>query len=362
MRSWLLRTAVRRSLTDIRHVVPVRPAVAPAALAEVYAGIEREFGVLAPPVVLHSPDPAVLGACWAMLRETLVAAGEVDRATKEAVAAAVSAANACPYCVEVHGSAVHALAGPDEAAALLRDGTGAVRDPAARRLVEWVRADGEHPLDSSLSPAATAELVGVAVTFHYINRMVNIFLDDSPLPAAAPAPVRDVLRQLLRVRIRRTAAQAGPAGTAADRLPVAELPADLAWARGSVPVAAAFARAAAVIEDAGRRTVSPAVRELVVGRVDRWDGPTGPSRSWVHDAVAGLPTVDRPAARLALLAALASWQVDDGAVAEVRRTGVDDAELIGLTAWASLTAARRVGARLWIGASGGPTGAARPRG
>jgi hypothetical protein len=69
--------------------------------------------------------------------------------------------------------------------------------------------------------------------------------------------------------------------------------------------------------------------------------------------VSGLPEPHRAAGRLALLTALASYQVDKPIIEAFRRDRPDDATLIELTSWASLMAARRVGA--WI-----PVGAAVP--
>ncbi len=54
----------------------------------------------------------------------------------------------------------------------------------------------------------------------------------------------------------------------------------------------------------------------------------------------------RAAARLTLLTALASYQVDSSIVEDFQLQYPDDAQLIAATAWASFTAARRVG--LWL--------------
>lgn len=50
-----------------------------------------------------------------------------------------------------------------------------------------------------------------------------------------------------------------------------------------------------------------------------------------------LPDADRPAGRLALLAAIASYQVAADDVDDVRRTGASEGDVVALTAWASLT-------------------------
>ena len=77
-------------LTQVRYVSPVRRLAARGLAGRVYEQVEREFGVLAPSVALHSPAPEVLAASWLMLREVLLVTSNVDRAAKEAVAATVS--------------------------------------------------------------------------------------------------------------------------------------------------------------------------------------------------------------------------------------------------------------------------------
>src|SRR5258708_30616917 len=102
MRNALMRRALRRSTAQIRHISPVPPGSATGQVAAVYAQVERDFGMLAPPVALHSPAAGPLAACWVMLRETLVARGVADRAAKEAVAAPVSLRNPRPHLVPLH--------------------------------------------------------------------------------------------------------------------------------------------------------------------------------------------------------------------------------------------------------------------
>ncbi|BCB89759.1 hypothetical protein Psuf_070720 [Phytohabitans suffuscus] len=70
---------------------------------------------------------------------------------------------------------------------------------------------------------------------------------------------------------------------------------------------------------------------------------TGISRAWCEELVAELPASERAAGRLALLAALASYQVDDTVVAEFRAAAPDDRTLVEAAAWASFAAARRIG-------------------
>ena len=327
MAGLVIRSALRRPLAQVRHVSPVRPGTAEGLVAAVYTEVERDFGMLAPPVALHSPAPELLAACWVMLRETLVATGPVERAAREAVAASVSRANSCPYCAEVHGSTLNGLL------------SGVGPQP------------GEEP---QLTAGSAPELLGVAVTFHYLNRMVNVFLGESPIPAGAPALVRRSAAAVLGRFMARNARQLCPPGRSLDLLPAAPLPADLSWAAGTPSVAGAFARAAAAADAAGGRSVPASVRELVLAELDGWDGtPKGIGRGWVGPATAALPPAERPAGVLALLTALAAYQVDDAVVADFRRLSPADASLVELVSWSAMAAARRAGRRLAPEPAGG---------
>jgi hypothetical protein len=53
---------------------------------------------------------------------------------------------------------------------------------------------------------------------------------------------------------------------------------------------------------------------------------------------------------LALVIALASYQVDEGLVDDFRGTAPDDRTLVELASWASMAAARRVST--WLAAAG----------
>ncbi|MFC7615889.1 carboxymuconolactone decarboxylase family protein [Actinokineospora soli] len=176
----LIRLALRRTLGQIRHVSRVRPGRGGDLVVGVHRQVEADFGLLAPPIALHTAAPPALAAAWAMLRESLVARGRVARSAKESVAAGVSERNRCPYCVEVHSATLAALdAEPSEV------------DP----LAEWARTGGGAVAPFPCTDAP--EVVGTAVTFHYLNRMVSVFLGDSPLPPAMPASARDTARQVL---------------------------------------------------------------------------------------------------------------------------------------------------------------------
>src|ERR1700735_4058374 len=134
----LIRGAGRKAIAQVRYVSPVPPGQAQGLVATVYAQVERDFGMLAPPVALHSPAPWPLAASWMMLRETLLT-GLADRAAREAVAAAVSLGNSCPYCVQVHTSVLHGLIQGRDATAIEAGQLTAVGDPHIQQLAAWAQ-------------------------------------------------------------------------------------------------------------------------------------------------------------------------------------------------------------------------------
>ncbi|MBB5826557.1 carboxymuconolactone decarboxylase family protein [Micromonospora carbonacea] len=336
-------------LTQIRYVDAVRRGRASGLVAEVYRQVERDFGVLAPPMALHAPAPEVLAAAWLLMRETLIVPGAASRAAKETVATSVSLGNTCPYCATIHNNALGLLTGVGVGVdGRARPDPGSGGGPAELEgLVGWAMPVGGNPPPPPFPAAQTPELVGVAVLLHYLNRVVNVFLRDVPLPPGVPELALPMVLRVLGWAMMGASRRPHGPGLSLDLLPAAPLPADLSWAAGSPTIAEAFGRASAAIEAAGRRSVPEAVRDLVLANLVGWHGgPRGISRSWVEGLVEGLPEAQRPIARLALLVAFASYQVDPTVVRGCRLAGVDDRALVEVSAWSAMAAARWLGGRL----------------
>ncbi|MGH3674781.1 MAG: carboxymuconolactone decarboxylase family protein [Mycobacterium sp.] len=338
----------RLFLGQVRHVAPVLDDSRTLAARR---QIIQDFGALVPPFALHLPVPDALCAFWAIARETS-SGRRVDRATKEAVAVAVSATNSCPFCVDVHSTTLRALGERSTAGAIASGETDQIEDADLRAKVTWARANRQPDSDivqrQPFPDEHAPELIGTALAYHYINRMVNIFAPTSPFPSAAPKlkPIfklvaTPVFRTLLRRDVR--------PGASLSLLSPAQLPADLGWARSDPIIADAFGRAAAAFDAVGHQAVPEAVQELVAQWLSTWRGDDpGLSRGWVDSAVQNLPIPHRPIARFALLAAIASYQVDSQVLDDARTSpgAAGDAKLVAAASWASFAAARRIGS--WL--------------
>lgn len=336
-------------MMGIRHLRPVPPADATGLVAEVYAQAERDFGLL-PPVPLHSPIPPLLAGSWCVLRETLLV-GRQPRALKEAVAAAVSRLNRCPFCVDAH-TLMMAAADERRAADVIAAGKDAeIDDPALRHAVAWAAAHrtphAPELADPPFPAGDTAEMIGTAMAFHYINRMAHVFLPETPYPIAAKW-AKGLVRRVAAGGFAKRVRGNRPPGESLFLLPEAELPADHPWAAASPTVAGAFARFSAVVKAAAREGLPEPVRESVEARLSTWDGSDpGLSQAWLERDLAEISKEDRPAGRLALLTVFASYRITDADVTDYRIRHPEDRHLLGAVSWSSYVAARQVGLWLW---------------
>lgn len=335
----------------IRYIQPVAPNSTEGIVARVYPQIKKEFGALVEPFTLHSPSPELLAGAWSACRESLLV-GSVRRDVKEAVAATVSRINQCPYCVDAHTIMLNATSARNSADAIIHQRDDQIRDPAVRSIVKWAaatRSPGAKVLLSPpFSPKDAPEIIGTAVFFHYVNRVVSVLLSETPLPSNHPL-LKGVLKKMAGWFFSRAIHHSKTSGASLELLPASELPADLTWAKRSPNIAGAFARFAAVVNRAGRDSIPEDVRDCVVEHVQAWDGKDpGLGRHWVEEAMSGLNEKSKDIGRLVLLTALAPYQVDEGMVNAFTTHIIGDDRLLGALAWSSFTAARRIGTWLSV--------------
>ncbi|MEW9529873.1 carboxymuconolactone decarboxylase family protein [Microbispora sp. NPDC049125] len=320
-----------------RYVTPVAHEAATGRIAQVYAQLASDFGMARMPVFMTlSPAEDVLAGTWAATRESLLA-GQAPRTGKEIVALAVSLANGCPFCVDAHTTLLHATGDHRLAESIV---SGRVPDdPEHAALLSWAMATRGPAVGAPPVPAALApEYVGTALVFHFINRIASALLTDNLLPANLQKS--RLVRSLGGRAMSRVARRRLPEGASLPLL--ADLPAGPvpAWAAGA-PIGTAFAvlRAAAT---AGGELLSERARAAVLDAVAAWDGEHPPmGGGQLSEPIAGLPAGDRPAARLALLTALAPYRVTDTDVSTWRGASGTDAELVRLVAFGAIAATER---------------------
>ena len=90
----------------------VGPAEAAGELKDLYERIGGARGGVAAIHQAQSLNPKVLGARFEMYKAVMFGPSPLSRADREAIAVAVSRANACDYCAAHHGAALDQLGMP----------------------------------------------------------------------------------------------------------------------------------------------------------------------------------------------------------------------------------------------------------
>jgi hypothetical protein len=331
----------------MKYVYPIRHPVPGSPVAEIYAQMKQDFGAVGEPFSLHACIPELLAGAWSIVRETTIV-GQVHWSLKEAVVTAISYTNSCPYCMTVHASLTSSTNVGSLADLITQNRTAQINDPFLRSCVVWALSSRSArtvmPLPPHLTTWESAEILGTAVAYHYINRMVNVFLPENLLSPILPRSwVRKQILQQVGRWLARGRKQLKHTGASLHLLPDASLPAELSWAATAPNISRAFAGWAAVIEQKGAEVLSPEVRTLVMDTLTSWYGePLALGKVWREDSGSELTGADQAAAKLALLTALASYQVDEQTIQAFRAYYPTDAQLVGAVAWASAAAARAV--------------------
>jgi AhpD family alkylhydroperoxidase len=331
---------------QIRYLKSIDYGAASGLAGAVMEQMETDF-LVGPPLTVHMPHPELMAGLWSLCRECL-AAGRIPRTSGDVIAGTVSRLNTCPYCFSIHTSMLYSFGAPELAGAVLTNGK--IADEQTNALAQWAAATLTPGAGILKTPPFTAEqapqVIGTAICFHYLNRIVNVFLE--PMPGSTVSWLKGPMSRMNgRIMRQRLSNQTLEPGRFLSSDPAIELPAEFRWAAGDANIAGAVRRFVAAAEAAGHESVNPSVQSCVLDRIGAWNGEApGLGRGWLEEAVSPLSESLRPSARLALLTALASYQVDDEIVASFRAIQPGDRDLINTAAWASYSAILRIGA--WL--------------
>jgi AhpD family alkylhydroperoxidase len=348
LRFWLFD---KLSLKTMRYVDSVPRAKAKGLVAQIYRQIERDFFINGS-LTSRSKVPNLLAAIWAAGREIILADDKLDRTTKEALAATISGINECPYCGDMLVSLVHAGEQKEAAMQIFTNREEDIKDPVLRDRLIWVKAavtpGVEKPRHLPFSVDELPEAIGTIMAMGDINRFSHIVMAGSPVNE--PFGITKIKAWALRRfgdELKETHSDSLEPGLALTLLENAELPVDLQWASSNPRVADTLARWTATVERESGHVISEAVKKRVHEQLTAWDGePVSLSRSWVEKEVDGLSEQDKPIAKLALVLAKASFQIDEKIVYDVLGTEENQERFIRILTWCSFTASRYVARRI----------------
>ncbi|MEU4420858.1 carboxymuconolactone decarboxylase family protein [Actinoplanes sp. NPDC024001] len=315
-----------------RFFTPAPARAATGRAAHVYRQMREDFIGPAPAFQALAAVPEIMAPTWVLMREALLAEG-AGRADREVVAAAVSRANRCRFCVDAHVTLLHALGEHEVAVTLAGDGTPA--QPFRAELVAWAAAS-RNPRATGWTSRYGPQLTGTLLAFHFINRIVSALLTPDLLPGGLQRlPAVRSAGGRLYARTTRAPKEPGRG------LALLDTGASPEWAADS-PVGVAYA---ALTEAAaqGARLLSETARRTVTATVT-WEDGRHPERpaEWAGELVRGLPGDERVGARIALLAAFAPAAITPSDVGLWRLTHPSDADLVRLVAYGAITATDHV--------------------
>jgi len=341
----------RRGSMVIKYISVVKPSSASGLVAGVYAQVDRDFGRVVEPFQLHSPLPELLAGAWMACRETELV-GVVPRTFKEVVAASVSQLNQCAYCVDAHTIMLSAAGEGKIANAISKARYEDITDEKTFSIIQWALATASPRSEllrwPPFSKQEAPEFIGTAVFYHYVNRMANALLGETPLPLSQGwlrSPLKSIASQTFSNALNRPKT----VGDSLEFLPKADLPNDLRWAKPSTNVARAYACFAKAVEEAGEQALPAEVRAHVDEELSEWTGKTSElSLAWSEDAISRFDEATESAARLAILTALAPDRIEGKAVLAFRKHFPEDTKLLGALAWASFAAAKKIGTWLQL--------------
>ena len=331
----------------VRYLVPIKPSKANGLVAEVYSQIKEDFGRIVEPFTLHSPIPKLLAGVWMVSRESELV-GNVGRETKEAIAAAVSKINQCQYCVDAHTIMIRATGKKKIAQLISQEQYERINPIKTRKIVKWALATLSSTSSELSSPPFDAkeapEIIGTAVFYHYINPLVGIFLGSSPIPIPF---FKNQMKQVASHLFRKAVSRSKNPGTSLTLLPTTKLPKDLSWTKESPNVSGAYSRLAGIINDLEETIIPKQTQQTVIQYVENWSENTKKlGTEWLEEATIEMKNEIKVATTLALLTIFSPYRITKEIIDHFRKYFPLQQQLLGVTAWASFTRARKIGLNL----------------
>ena len=303
-----------------------------------------DFGMVPPPLSIHKYDRDLFAASWACLRETLVV-GRVPRYFKEAVASGASEANQCPYCVGAH-SMMFDVYEPAKKKQPLVDAP--FRSWDLEKLKMWARSSYLPENDQAPPPfpkTFQSEIIGTAVYFHYLTRMVTIYLGDSFVPKSLKWTV-PLMMPLMRLFMGLNDKRSKKLGT--SKLSNVPMTGGPEWADQD-NIRIAFAQFQAVTDSKVIQVLSESMMAFVDTFLSKWQGfNAGLSASWVDahlEELSKLDEVEKQQARYMLLVIGSPYMITDEEKKSLKKI-MGNSNLLIMTAWVSLRAALKIGIQI----------------
>ena len=315
-------------------------------IREVIKQIKKDFGIYADPFKIHEPIPELLASVWAACRETELV-GILPRSIKELIAVHVSKSNSCTYCVDAHEMLLYSVGKKELVELETQDETLNTEEVL---FAKWARLS-RNPKDSIVEyPLFTmkqaSEAIGIVVYFHYLNRMVHLFLEDTLIPLRQ-SKFKSLLQSLAGFAFSRRIKKEKKIGDSLHFLPANTLPSDMQWAISQSHIATAFAQFNSSINQLKNHYIPISVQQVMEKFWSEWNGEEAPlGFAWMEKYLHSVDSQHQDILKLSILLTMSPYRVTKDIVKEFEVNHEDSKLLLATAAWASFNAAKRIGS--WL--------------
>ncbi len=332
----------------IKYIDSVKYKIAEHQIREIYNELKNDMGDVVEPISLHAVNVDLLKAVWHVLREVVIIEGKATRVQKEAVGAAISEGNRCGYCVDAHTIMLIGLKDNNTAQAIVDRDPSSIADTYLHGLVKWALEGRKFDAVIVKCPPFTMdvapEIIGTAVFFHYLNRMVTAFLGPTILPMNI-----SFFKGIMKIMAGKMFSGVLAKNRTAMELEytVMEIPSKLAWANSNPQVAQVFAEFDRLLTEMAVKYVPIEVSDMIREHIRQWDGQDLMLTQDVSPWLSTLPPGYKEIGRTLLLQAFAPDRINSQHIEALKSfyNDNDEALLIAM-AWVSFEAATYIGTRL----------------
>ncbi len=331
----------------INYIKSIDPSQASGLVLDVYSQLKRDFGQIVEPIALHSIIPELLASNFCAFRETYIIEDKVERDVKDAIATSVSKINKCPWCIDAHSIMLYGLKSTKVAKAIQTGDLDIIDNSKTKSIVEWALSSRSPNSMIIKNPPFTRdeapEIIGTAVYYHYINRMVNVLLNESPLPVNISI-LKGFMKTVAGWNFSSALRKTKIAGESLKFVADSDFDEEFSWANTNKRISRSFAAFKNIDEKLAKEYVPKEVTTMLEDTLEVWQGgDPGLSRNWTEKYVADIDEHQKPVVRLSLLTAISPYQIDDEIIGSYREFNSNDEALLGTLSWASFLAAGRIG-------------------
>jgi len=276
---------------------------------------------------------------------------KVKRNVKDAIATAVSKINQCPWCIDAHSIMLYGLKNAKVAKAIETGNLDVIDNLKIKSIIEWAlssRSANSMIIENPpFTKAEAPEIIGTAVYYHYINRMVSVLLNESPLPTNISI-FKGFMKKIAGWNFSPSLRKTKMAGESLKFIRGFDSNNEFSWAKTNERVAKSFAAFRNIIEKLAEEYVPKEVITVLEDTLEDWQGKDSSlSRNWTEKYGTDIDEHLKPVVRLSLLTAISPYQIDKKIISSYREFNPNDEALLGTLSWASFLAATRIGK--WLG-------------